>query len=310
MRAGRRRGWPNWLGWLLGLLLLVAPPLAEAQNQAQSPAAKALAARHLALRQALLDNQFQRPLYLESSQGGGRLQGDIYAELEQPYALVSPMLLGMAQWCDALILHLNVKACHPAPASAGALLKLYIGRKHDQPLADAYPFAFRFQVQAAEADYLRVLLSAAQGPLGTSDYRMQLEVLALAGGRSLIHLSYAYAYGMTASLAMQGYLASVGRDKVGFSIIGTTATGQPQYLGDMRGVMERNTMRYYLALDAYLGALALPAAAQQDKRLHDWHLGVERYPRQLHEMELAPYLAMKHREIRRQQQLAAAAARP
>ena len=53
---------------------------------------------------------------------------------------------------------------------------------------------------------------------------------------------------------MQGYLATGGRDKVGFSIVGKTASGAPQYLDGMRAVVERNTMRYYLAIDAYLGA--------------------------------------------------------
>lgn len=107
---------------------------------------------------------------------------------------------------------------------------------------------------------------------------------------------------------MQGCLATTGRDKVGFSIIGRTAAGQPVYQGDMRGVAERNTMRYYLAVDAYLGALTLPVAARLDQRLNDWHSGVERYPRQLHELERADYLAMKHEEIQRQQALAAGAA--
>ena len=104
---------------------------------------------------------------------------------------------------------------------------------------------------------------------------------------------------------MQGYLATGGRGKVGFSIVGKSANGEPQYLGGMRGVIERNTMRYYLAIDAYLGALSLPAAARLDKRLNDWHSGVERYPRQLHELERAAYLSMKRQEIRRQQGQAA-----
>lgn len=294
MRAIRVRAW------------LLALGLAATQALAQSPAAQALGARHLALGEALRNNAFQRPLYLQSSQGDGRLQGDIYAELEQPFSLVGPVLQGMGHWCDALILHLNVKACQPLPASAGAQLRLYIGRKHEQPLADAYAFAFRFQVLAHEADYLRVLLSAAQGPLGTHDYRMQVEVLALPGERSVIHLSYAYAYGLAAHLAMQGYLASGGRDKVGFTVVGTTASGQPLYQGAMRGVVERNTMRYYLALEAYLGALGAPPGEQLNRRLQAWYQGVERYPLQLHEIERAAYLSMKHKEVSRQQGLQAA----
>lgn len=279
--------------------------LCSASGLLQAGDAAALRARHLALAEPLANNPFQRPLYLESTQGDSLLQGDIYAELEQPFSQAGPALQGIEQWCELLILHLNVKGCQTSGTAAQARLKLYVGRKFAQPLADAYPFEFHYRVEAAQSDYLRVLLAAPQGPLGTQDYRIVLEVLALDARRSFLHLSYAYRYGVAANLAMQGYLATGGRDKVGFSIVGKTASGAPQYLDGMRAVIERNTMRYYLAIDAYLGALALPVAARQNKRLNDWHSGVERYPRQLHELERAAYLSMKRQEIRRQQGQAA-----
>ncbi|HUE94677.1 hypothetical protein [Pseudomonas sp.] len=278
-------------------LLLLCSPL----GLLQAGDAAALRARHLALAEPLANNPFQRPLYLESQHSDSLLQGDIYAELKQPFSVAGPALQGIEQWCDLLILHLNVKGCQASGAAQQARLKLYVGRKFDQPLADAYPFEFHYRVEVAEADYLRVLLAAPQGPLGTSDYRIVLEVLALDAQRSFLHLSYAYRYGVAANLAMQGYLATVGRDKVGFSIVGENASGEPQYLDGMRAVVERNTMRYYLAIDAYLGALALPVASRLDKRLNDWHSGVERYPRQLHELERGTYLRMKYQEVERQQ---------
>jgi hypothetical protein len=100
---------------------------------------------------------------------------------------------------------------------------------------------------------------------------------------------------------MQTYLGTIGRDKVGFTVAGTQADGQSRYIGGIRGVVERNTMRYYLAIEAFLGALSVPAQAQLEKRLHDWFTASERYPRQLHEMEQKPYLDMKRREYQRQQ---------
>jgi len=69
----------------------------------------------------------------------------------------------------------------------------------------------------------------------------------------------------------------------------------------MRGVIERNSMRYYLAIEAFLGALSAPPQAQLEKRLRDWFVATERYPRQLHEMEQTAYLEMKRREHQRQQ---------
>jgi hypothetical protein len=276
---------------------LATMPLAHAQDAAS------LKARHLVLREALASNQFQRPLYLESSESSGSLKGEVYARIEQPFALVGPALQGVDRWCDILILHLNVKQCRASAASAGDTLALTIGRKFDQPLADAYRVDFSYKVAASRPDYLQVLLNADEGPLGTSRYRIVLEVVALDGVNSFMHLSYSYDYGLAARLAMQGYLATVGRDKVGFSVVGSQTNGQPIFIGSTRGVVERNTMRYYLAIDAYLGALSTPASQQLDKRLGDWYAGIERYPVQLHELERGEYLQMKYGEVRRQRAL-------
>ncbi len=67
----------------------------------------------------------------------------------------------------------------------------------------------------------------------------------------------------------------------------------------MRGLVERNTMRYYLAIEAYLGALSAPPPARLEKSLHDWFAAIEGYPRQLHELEQGEYLAMKRNEYAR-----------
>jgi hypothetical protein len=123
----------------------------------------------------------------------------------------------------------------------------------------------------------------------------------LKNGKTFIHLSYSYAYGLVGRLAMQAYLGTTGRNKVGFTVAGTQTDGQPLHIGGMRGVVERNTMRYHLAIEAFLGALSEPPQAQLEKRLHDWFAAIERYPLQLHEMEQAAYLDMKRKEYRRQQ---------
>ncbi|WP_332821655.1 hypothetical protein, partial [Pseudomonas sp.] len=213
---------------MLLALLLAAPVYAED--------AEVLRARHAALTEQLGDNPFQRPLHLESRQTDDTLQGDIYALIEQPYALVGTALQGSAHWCDILILHLNVKNCRVASGPEGDVLRINIGRKFEQALADAYLFEFAYRVATATPDFLQVLLDAKEGPLGTSRYRIKLEVVALDAQRSFLHLSYSYAYGMAARVATQGYLATLGRNKVGFSIVGRNAEDQPVYIGGMRGV--------------------------------------------------------------------------
>jgi len=282
--------------------------VAAAPAQAQDGAA--LAARYETLRAALDSNQFQRPLYLESLEASGDLQGDVYARIAQPFGVVSPALQGMEQWCDVLILLLNVKRCRAGEAITGATLSVDIGRKFDQPLADAYLFEFGYQVAPSRPDYLRVALGAEAGPMGTSHYRIVFEMVALDPANSFLHVSYAYAQGTAARWATRFYLATAGRAKVGFSIVGHRAGGEPIYIRSTRGVIERNAMRFYLAIEAYLGALSAPAAEQSEQRLNDWFAAAERYPLQLHEIERDAYLQMKRMEIRRQQALASATGAP
>ena len=101
---------------------------------------------------------------------------------------------------------------------------------------------------------------------------------------------------------MRGYLATTASTKIGFTKVGQ---GDSQtYVGGMRGAVERNTMRYYLAIDAYLASLRLPQPAQLDARLNAWFDATEKYPEQLGEVDKDSYLKMKKSEVLRQQGVA------
>ena len=99
---------------------------------------------------------------------------------------------------------------------------------------------------------------------------------------------------------METYLATVGSDKVGFTVTGKQADGQTEFIGGLRAVVERNTMRYYLAIDAFLEAEKAAPAERLERRLQNWFTATESYPRQLHEMDRASYLEMKRAEVARQ----------
>lgn len=280
---------------LRGVALALA--LGQAGAVAWAQDAGTLRARHASLTESLAASPFGRPLLLVSSESSDDMRGDVYAVAQQPFAVVGPALQGMAHWCDILMLHLNVKDC----AWQGNRLSVAVGKKFDQPLEDTYKLDFDYRVASSTADYLQVRLNADDGPLGTRNYRFLLEAIPLDARTSFLHLSYAYGYGGAARLAMQLYLATAGRDKVGFSVVGRDADGAPAYMGGVRGVIERNAMRYYLAIDAYLAATALPRAEQSEKRIQEWITNIERYPRQLHEMERDDYLVMKRKELAQQQ---------
>jgi len=282
------------LSLLLAAALVLAPAVAPAQQAQPAPAdgAPALRGKLQALAPQLARNAFKRPLTLESNEAPDRLSGDVYALVDHPFNSVSGALREPAAWCQVLMLHLNTKHC--AVQGGGSGLAVAVGRKFDQPLSDAQTIDFAYKLGKADANYLNVRLSAASGPLSTRDYSIVLEATPADAGKTAIHLSYAYAYGTAARLAMKGYLATMGSDKVGF-----TPKGQGGYIGGVRGVVERNTMRYYLAIDSYLDA---PATGQLDQRLGAWFDATEQYARQLHEVDRDDYLAMKHREFERLRQ--------
>ena len=260
------------LAWAVHGPALAGPPDAAAKLRAQ----------HVALTEQLGHTPFDRPIVLQSTQTSGALRGDIYALVEHPFATVDEALQGASHWCDILILHLNVKGCGASDAAPRSSLAVSIGRKYDQPLASAFRVDFSYRIAEHAPDYLQVLLTADSGPRGTHDYRIALEAVRLDSRRSFIHMSYSHTYALAARLAMQGYLSTLGSDKVGFSVVDRRSDGRPVYVGSMRGVVERNTMRYYLAIDAYLNALSSPPQERLERRLREWFAGTERYRLQLH----------------------------
>lgn len=176
-----------------------------------------------------------------------------------------------------------------------------IGRKVEQKLADSYRVQFHYRAAATTPEYFQVDLNADSGPLSTTDYRIVLEAVGISGDRTFLHLTYSYSYGMGGRIAMKAYLATLGSDKVGFTVAGGSSSAQTEYIGGVRGLVERNTLRYYLAIDAYLGALSRPPDKRLEQRLTMWFDATEHYPRQLHEMDRQQYLQMKYKEYERQQ---------
>lgn len=283
------------------VLRVTAPLLLAAACGSAIGDAGELRARHAQLRDALVASDFGHPLHIASHEARDALAGDIHAVLDHPFATVREALARPAAWCDILILPFNTKDCRERPQAGGTELVVRVGRKWDQPLDKTYRLAFAWRTVAARSDHLELQLQAPEGPVGTRDYRITVAAIPLEDGRrTFLRLHYAYGYGMAGRLAMQAYLATAGADKVGFSQEGRDAAGRPAYVGGVRGAVERNAMRYYLAIDAHLDALQAPPAQRDERRIQGWFSAVERWPRQLHEMDRATYVAMKRREIARQ----------
>src|SRR3989304_367145 len=95
--------------------------------------AAALRAKYGVLQAQLSHNQFQRPLYMDSSETSGGVTGDIYALINYPFATAGAALNGPARWCDILMLHINTKYCRAGTDGHGSVLQGNISGEHDQP---------------------------------------------------------------------------------------------------------------------------------------------------------------------------------
>ncbi|MBK0394687.1 hypothetical protein [Ramlibacter algicola] len=279
---------------LLGLAALCAPLASHAT-------AEDLRARYAQLGEQLRPDANGHTLHVDSSEEKDRLTGDVYAVLDHPFATVAASLKEPAHWCDILILPFNTKYCHAVGGGSGPVLLLRIGRKAEHPIEQTFRLRLDWRNVAATGDHFETRLLAADGPVGTRDYRITLAAIPIDGNRTFMRLTYSYAFGFTSRIAMQAYLGTAGADKVGFTVVGRDGAGRPQYIGGVRGAIERTAMRYYLAIDAFLESLAAAPGQQAERRIQAWFTSTEKYARQLHEMDRQQYVAMKRQEVVRQQ---------
>jgi hypothetical protein len=274
-------------------------PPARAAEPASSNG-KVLLAKYLEIKWKFEKNQFGLPLYLESEAKGDSLMGDVYGIVNYPFNSFGDALQLPAEWCNITTLHLNIKACTYRKVDNQYQLMLYSGSKHYQPPGDAHKLKFDFHVVTKTPEYLDISLTADKGPFFTRDYRIGLEAVALDTAWTFVHFSYSYRYGMLVRILIKTYFATAGHDKIGFSIVATDKNLNPVYVTGVRGALERNAVRYYLALLAYMDAMKFPANQQFDKRINDWFNLTEKYPRQLYEIDKEEYLASKRKEHQNQ----------
>ena len=295
MNIVRRHRWHRgrWLA-LAGALWLALGAAVQAQGGAAD-----LQQRRTALQPRLQASPFGQPLVLDSREGDGSLAGEVHAEMPQPFARLAGLLRSAPAMCEMLLLHLNVRGCR-AGGAAGAAgpgpIVLLVGPKQLDSTSLLQRIGYGTQLEAPTADFVRLTLAAAKGPLGTRDYRIVIEATPIDSGRSFVRLSYAYAYGFMGQAAMQAYLSTAGRAKIGFTVE-AGADGKPQPVRGARGALERNVMRYYLALLAYGLVDGAPGGEHTEARLRQWFALTERHAAQLHELDLDDYLREKRADL-------------
>ncbi len=291
---------------ILALLLLAGAPLTAWGSEGN---ALRLQSKYRALRDQARHGPFGVPLSVRSTAQDDQVAAEVEGIIEHPFEEVRAALGSPAAWCEFAPLHANVKACTFQRNADGVHLTLYVGRRFYQDPDQASPQMYTFTADARESGFLSVALSAPQGIFGTTAHRFQLEA-AGAERSTVVALRSSFVPSLLTRFLTTLYLATVGRNKVGFSREEDGPGAAPQYVKGFRGLVERNAMRYYLAFEAFLDMEPLPAAHRFDARINAVYDLMEQYPTQLHEMERGEYLDAKRRErdnqLRLQQRLNAA----
>jgi hypothetical protein len=224
----------------------------------------------------------------------------VYGIFAAPFGSVVNVLKVPANWCDIVSLPPNVKACTYREMPGAWLLTFYLGRKSYQPPEDAHQVIYYYRNVLQRQGYLDIVLSADTGPFGTKDHKLRFEALPLDGVRTFVHVRYAYRDTVALRLAANSYFATLGRGKVGFTVTGTDRNGKPVYIGGPRGALERNAVRYYLAIQAFMSTLSYPAEHRFTMRIREWYDLAGRYPLQLFDLDRQDYLSFKTTEHQNQ----------
>jgi len=234
-----------------------------------------------------------KPIHVRSRIADNRLQADIFAIKQQTVQQLFEVLSVAENWCQFVTLHLNIKAC-TYQSGKNDILTFYAGRKFYQPAESAFALQYQFQIKEKTNDYFKLLLSADEGPFSTSDYQIAVDVKSMED-KSIVHFSLAYSSSLTSRMGTSVYLSTIGSDKKGFSQQ-INEQGQFEFIQGTEGIIERNVMRYFLALKVFLKQDV--ADSKSSKKLaSDWYDESEQYALQLHELDKKDYIANKAREF-------------
>lgn len=286
-------------GILFCLVLLAVPP---EESRGSDDARQRLSGHFAALQDAAKHGPFGQPLQVHSEERQNLVTGEIRGIVDQPFEAMAANFVRPSAWCDFLPLNPNIKACTFHVDAQGDVLTLYIGTRNYRSPEAATRQPYRFLVQTRQSQYAAISLGASEGLLGTKAHHFDFEAAGVAG-KTVVALRSSYEPSALSRLLTSIYLATAGRDRVGFSRLRNGDGAGEGYVRGIQGMIERGVMRYYLALKAFLDTHAAVGHDQFTARLSLTYDLMERYPAQLRQMDKAEYLDIKRRERENQVRL-------
>lgn len=236
------------------------------------------------------------PLYTETEVGEGVAGAEAVAVIGRGFSQVTALLGNGGTWCEVVALHPNIKACVHEPAGDRQRIVFYTGTRYFQPARLSRAHSYDLEVDRHGAGYFLARLWPGPEKLADGARPALIEAVDLGDGRSGLRVYYRQTLSTWARMAAAAYFATFGRGKVGFSTHGADRDGNPIYADGMRGAIERNVVRYFLAIETHLEAGEADPASRFEQRLANWYARTEYYARQLHEQDREDYLDTKKHE--------------
>ncbi|MFQ6023282.1 MAG: hypothetical protein ACE5NW_11220 [Acidiferrobacterales bacterium] len=287
--------------WLLAITILVCTSIA-APSRGDADRPQALRIDYQKIRDELRDSIHGIPVYTRSEEHKDLINAEVYGVLGYPLEKLAKILATPANWCEFATLHPNVKACTYAQRHGQALLTLHLDRKTRASIEHAFVIKLRYRIGHLDEDYFTALLEGDKGPLGTRNHRFQLEAVAVED-KTFVRVSFSYRWRLIGRMATTVYLAMRGHDTVGFSTVGVDDKGYPIYVKGKKAMMERNVMRCYFALRAFMDTQHLTASERFEARISYWFDLAEKYFPKPYDMEREEYVEVKRQERRNRVEL-------
>jgi hypothetical protein len=237
--------------------------------------------------------------YVESSENKNTSRVDIYGTIKYSFDIVQHELLIPTNWCQVVLPHPDVRACTYENVNDAWLLNIFNVNKYSEPLEDAFQMKFVYHVSKLQPVYFNIALTAREGPSHTKNHQIGFEAIPLGKNNTFVHLRYSFDYSAVEYFLMK----LLGGTKIGFSIVGTDSAGNPVYVEELRGAVERDVACHYLAILAYFDTREIPSDQQFKRRINQWYELSDRFKKQLFEIKKEEYLTYKSRDWEHQQRL-------
>jgi hypothetical protein len=168
-----------------------------------------------------------------------------------------------------------------------------VGTKDYQTPDEAYEVQYRFKA-TRDLEQIQVELESSRGPMGAKRNRLTVEAMSM-NGETILHFTSAIEMSTVSRVATATYLATLGRHRIGFSVV-EDGDGKKTPVKGIKGMIERNAMRYYLALQTHIEQRKEPESTRFERSLSTWFDLTERFHDQLYEVPREEYLENKKRE--------------